>query len=235
MIKIRILKFLRSFIFLLIFSLLFISAPFKTSVAKVFTVSNAFELQNALNKASTNGEDDVIYIKKGTYNLTSPIRFWSDENHSITLKGENGTIFDGNNSVKIMEFITVSDKGDIYIENITFQNGKDDYGGGLYIETEGAAISIDGCTVKNNVANFVGGGINIYSITGSIIIKNSYFINNSSPNTSGYPYGTAGGSLFRQREREQGLRYLIAFLKKIQHKETEQELCSIPLVAILLS
>ena len=235
MIKIRILKFPRSFIFLLVFSLLFISAPFKISVAKVFTVSSVTEFQNALNEASTNGEDDVIYIKKGTYNLTSPIRFWSDENHSITLKGENGTIFDSNNSVKIMELITISDKGDIYIENITFQNGKDDYGGGLYIETEEAAISIDGCTVKNNVANFVGGGINIYSITGSIIIKNSYFITIHLQIHLVIPMAQQEGSLFRQRKREQGLSYLIAFLKKIQLKETEQELCSILLVVILLS
>jgi hypothetical protein len=69
----------------------------------------------------------------------------------------------------------------------------------MNVITQSADISLKNCTVNDNSANFVAGGINLFSNSGNITVTNCSFRRNSSPNTSGYPYGTAGG-LFIQTD-----------------------------------
>jgi len=164
-----------------------------------FTVTDISEFQNALNAAAENGEDDTIKVRKGTYDVITPLNYWSSENHSLYIKGEEPVSLDGGNSTRIMELITTSNNGHIFIEGITFRKGRGDYGGALYAETNSAEIVLRDCDFNGNTAGYVGGGANLYSITGYITVTNCSFIENSSPNESGYPYGTAGG-LFIQTE-----------------------------------
>ncbi|MBU4445841.1 T9SS type A sorting domain-containing protein [bacterium] len=188
--------------FILAGFLLVLLALFSTAQAANFTVTNVSEFQTALNTAAANGENDTITVMAGTYNVSSTITFWSDEEYSILIRGDGSPIFDGGDTTQIMNLITVSNNGDMSIEGLIIQHGEADYGGGLYIETQDADISLNNCTIDDNTAGYVCGGVNIYSITGNITITNCMFRRNSSPNPSGYPYGTAGG-LFVQTEGEE--------------------------------
>lgn len=163
-----------------------------------FTVDDVTEFQNALNICADNGEHDTINVKEGIYNVETLLTYWSEENYSLYIRGEDSVILDAEGGGKIMGLITTSEKGDIHVEGITFQNGNSDYGGALYIETQSAEIRLEGCSFNNNTAENVGGGVNIYSITGSIIVRGCHFIKNLSPDRN-YPNGTAGG-LFIQTE-----------------------------------
>ena len=158
-----------------------------------FTVTDVSGFQTVLNTAAANSENDTINVMGGTYNVSSTITFWSEEEYSILIRGEGSPIFDGGGSTRIMELITVSNNGDISLEGLIIQHGQADYGGGFYVETLDADISINDCTINDNTAGIVCGGANIYSITGNITITNCIFRRNSSPNATGYPYGTAGG------------------------------------------
>ncbi len=164
-----------------------------------FTVNSLSALQSALNTASNNGENDTIIILNGTYNVTSKISFWSSENYSVYITGSGSTVLDGNNSVKIMEIITTSNAGNIYVKDLTVKHGRDDYGGGIYLETSSAEIHLIHCTITDNVGNIICGGADLYSNSGNITVDSCTFERNSAPNTSGYPNGTGGG-LFVQTE-----------------------------------
>ncbi|NOZ60193.1 MAG: T9SS type A sorting domain-containing protein [Calditrichaeota bacterium] len=169
--------------------------------AATFSAGSISELQAALNTAAVNSENDTINLSSGTYSVSSTIRFWSEEEFSILITGESSPILDGGNSTQIMELITVSAAGHIALDGLIFQNGHADYGGAVYAETENGDISITNCTLTDNAANYVCGGANLYSIAGNIRVSNCIFRKNTSPNTSGYPYGTAG-ALFVQTEGE---------------------------------
>ena len=181
--------------------IIILSVSFMSLYGETFNVGSIAELQDALSTASSNNESDTIIISSATYNTSSTITFNSDENYSILIRGNGSVIFDGGENTKIMELITTASAGSITVENITFRNGSGDYGGGLYAETQDAEIELTNCTFDNNRAGFVGAGANLYSTTGNITVEDCNFTNNSSPNQSGYPNGTAGG-LFIQTEGE---------------------------------
>jgi len=102
----------------------------------VFCVSNATELQNALNTATSNGENDTIRVVQGTYTSTGIFNYVSSEEHSITLEGgytagcasrevnPSLTILDDNNSNSgsVLYFCT-GGGSDIKLEGFTIKNG----------------------------------------------------------------------------------------------------------------
>ena len=164
-----------------------------------FTVSNITEFQTALNTASSNGQNDTINVLAGTYNVNPTLTYSTNENYFILIRGVGSPVFEGGNARRILLLTTTSVNAGIFIEGLTIQHGQADYGGGLNVATQGADISLKNCTINNNVAGYVAGGANLFSNTGNITITNCSFSGNSSPNTSGYPYGTAGG-LFVQTD-----------------------------------
>jgi hypothetical protein len=164
-----------------------------------FNVTTVTEFQNALTTAENNGEDDIINVAAGTYTLSTALAFNSSENHSLTVNGNNSPVLDGNNTVQAMNIINFGTNASISINGLTIKNGIADYGGGLYVETDIANISLQNCTFEDNTGNIICGGANCYSVSGDIQVESCTFINNSAPNTSGYPNGTAGG-LFVQTE-----------------------------------
>ncbi len=164
-----------------------------------FTVNNVTQFQTALNTAAANGENDTINVLAGTYNVNPALIYLSSENYFIRIKGAGFPVFDGGNLRRILQLTSLSNNGDIFLDGIIIQHGRADYGGGLNAVTQGADISLTNCTINDNIAGFVGGGANLGSSTGNITVTNCTFRRNSSPNTSGYPYGTAGG-LFVQTD-----------------------------------
>ncbi len=164
-----------------------------------FTVNNIAQFQAALITASANGQNDTINVMAGTYNVNPVLTYSSSENYSILIRGIGSPILDGGGTRQIMLLSTSASGGDIIIYGLTIRNGRADYGGGLNISTQGADIGLYGSIISDNTANFVAGGVNLFSNTGNITVNGCSFSRNTSPNTSGYPYGTAGG-LFIQTD-----------------------------------
>ena len=164
-----------------------------------FSVNNVTQFQAALNSAAANGQNDTINVLAGTYNVNPALTFTSNENYSLFIKGTGNPVLDGANLRQILQLTANSPAADIIIEGLTLQRGKADYGGGLNILTQGADIIVRNCTINDNAANYVAGGVNLFSNTGSVSVIACSFSRNSSPNTSGYPYGNAAG-LFIQTD-----------------------------------
>ncbi len=174
-------------------------ALFSAAQAGNFTINNTTQFQTALNTAAANSENDTINVLAGTYNVNPVLTYLCNENYFILIRGTGSPVLDGGNLRQILQLSSTSANGDIFIEGLTIQHGRADYGGGLNVSTQSADISLKNCTVNDNSANFVAGGVNLFSNTGNITVTNCSFRRNSSPNTSGYPYGTAGG-LFIQTD-----------------------------------
>ncbi len=182
-----------------IFTHFLLLALFSAAQAGNFTVNNTTQFQTALNTAAANGENDTINVLAGTYNVNPTLTYSSNENYFILIRGVGSPVFDGGNSRRILQITSMAGSGDVFLEGIIIQHGQADYGGGLNILTQAADISLKNCTVNDNTAGFVAGGANLFATTGNITVTNCSFSRNSSPNTSGYPYGNAGG-LFVQTD-----------------------------------
>ena len=183
--------------FILLNSILLVLMP--AARAGNFTVSNTTQFQTALNTAASNGQNDTINVLAGTYNVNPTLTYTSNENYFILIRGVGSPVLDGGNARRVLLISTTSGNADIFVEGLTIQHGQADYGGGLNAGTEGADISIKNCSVNYNAAGYVSGGINLFSNTGNVTVTGCSFTGNSSPNTSGYPYGNAGG-LFIQTD-----------------------------------
>src|SRR3990172_7315794 len=161
--------------------------------AAVFNVTDEAELRNALDMAATNGEDDTINIAAGTYNTDGttfdyPLDIVAgDENFALTIVGEGPgvTILDGGNSEQVLDIQTWNIPDDsnvnITITGLTIQNGNDPTptgGGGLYVRTESANITIENCEFGNNSAAG-GGGARVHSDSGDVTLNNNTFTDNS--------------------------------------------------------
>ena len=176
---------------------------------ETFYVTNPDEFQNALTKAQSNGEDDVINVAAGTYNITSTLHYSTydgDGGHKLTIQGAGAdqTVLDGGGSVQILYINTDIDHddddsgGDITIRGITFENGYEDYcdGGGVYVDGSLINITIRECTFSENSAYHYyflfgdGGGVYAGSY-GTITITNNTFSGNSAEDYGGAVY--AGG------------------------------------------
>ena len=174
-------------------------ALFSVAKAGNFTVTNITQFQAALNTAAANGENDTINVMAGTYNVNPTLTYSSTENYFILIRGVGSPVLDGGNARRIMELTSTASNGNVYLEGVIVQYAQADYGGGVRIVTQSANINLNNCTINDNIAGFVGGGANLGSSTGNITVTNCTFRRNSSPNASGYPYGTAGG-LFVQTD-----------------------------------
>ena len=146
---------------------------------------NAFmTVQAAIDAA---GKDDEIWLKKGTYELSSQVTI----DKAVAIYGgfsggetqrnqrdwsKNVTTVDGQGSVYHCFYVTT----DATIDGLTITAGNanrswpDNSGGGVYIYQ--SSPSITNCTILKNSADFGGG---IYNRESSSIIKNCLFKDNS--------------------------------------------------------
>jgi hypothetical protein len=116
-------------IILVLVSLVFLQ---KRTSGEEFCVGTATELHNALTAAQTNGEDDIIWVKQGTY--YGNFVYNSTEGKDITLLGgytsgclsrvlnPANTILDGSGAGPVLRILEW-EGGAIYVEGFTIQNG----------------------------------------------------------------------------------------------------------------
>ena len=109
------------------------------------------DIQYAINQSQ---DGDIIHIAAGTY-----IENVNLNGKDISIFGEDkeSTIIDGNNSGRV---ITINqDESDIWIRNLTLQNGyaindnsdnDNSNGGGIYINSNNPPILIENCIIRNN-------------------------------------------------------------------------------------
>jgi hypothetical protein len=197
--------------------------------AATFCVSNATELQTGLTTAQSNGEDDTIQIVQGTYigNFT----YASTEAYGVNVEGgytsgcasrvidPANTVLDGDAGGNVLVLSAPAQAVEFSVDGVTLQNGNasNDKGGGLFVITDGGAVSLTNNTIAENRASFFGGGCYLFchTITGySNTIKNNLSVwgagiyvsesntielsNNTISGNGGdeYPdYGQAGGGV----------------------------------------
>jgi CSLREA domain-containing protein len=98
---------------------------------------------------------DHIAVPSGKYVLTSgPLIIGS----SVFLKGDDQTttVIDGDLASRVIEVVGISN---VYISDVTIQNGRaTSSGGGLFVGS-GASVTLTRSTVQNNRASAPGGGI----------------------------------------------------------------------------
>lgn len=122
-----------------------------------------------LNKAVTTASDgQSIGVLAGTYTGTSNCNLTISKN--LTITGEDGTIFDGENTRKSGWTLNSV----VNITQINFQNGSSNYGGAIYNNNGGNIIN---CTFDSNISQYGGSGIFNKSIGN---VSNCIFTNNTS-------------------------------------------------------
>ena len=177
--------------------LVFLVAFLANNVAfgETFYVTTPEEFQYALTIAESNGEDDIINVAEGTYNITSTLHYSTydgDSGHKLTIHGAGAdkTVLDGGGSVQILHINTDADNnggdagGDITIKDMTFKNGSGDSGGGgVYVTGDAINIAIKKCSFSGNLA-YGGGGVYAYSYSGTVTITNNTFSGNSAISNS---------------------------------------------------
>ncbi len=180
-------------------SLFVITTFVSQAMAAQFNVTTATEFQNALNTASSNGENDTIYVAAGTYNLSATLIFSSTENYPLTIMGAGIglTILDGGERTQILNLFTSESSAHLTVQNITFRKGKSsDNSGGLHIQTTAASITIENSEFNDNSASILGGGANVVTETGAVFISNCTFRRNSAiDDAGGLNVGTTDGTI----------------------------------------
>jgi len=164
--------------------------------AAVFNVTDEAELRNALDMAATNGEDDTINIAAGTYNTDGTTFEYgepSEENFALTIAGAGAgaTILDGGNGEQVLDIFQIfldDFNADVTITGLTIRNGNDPTptgGGGLFVQTDSANITIENCEFSDNSADGTGGGASVQSFSGNITLTNNTFTDNTADGAGG--------------------------------------------------
>ncbi len=178
----------------------------------VINVPGDTDLQSALDTAENNSEDDTINIAAGTYDASGSTFSYipaAGENCSLTVigAGAGSAILDGGNSKQVMKINTAGlvpdSSGHITVTGITFENGiqmgGEEAGGGLYVRTNQANITIEDCEFRGNVANLEGGGLYVRTSQANIIVEDCEFIGNTADVLTGggvYGRSSTGNMIF---------------------------------------
>lgn len=164
--------------------------------AAVFNIpsGNVNALINAINEANSNGEDDTIKLKAGTYTLTSVDNNTDGANglpsisSKITINGAgaDSTIIERqrnpedpfNRSFPFFRIFHVATGSTLTLKKVTIKGGIEEFGGGILILT-GSTLNIFNSSITDNIADGGGGGGieggvlgAVINITDSIIARN---------------------------------------------------------------
>jgi len=183
---------------------------FSSSLARghEFHVSTVPDFQDALTQARSNLEDDVIYLAPGTYdvnqlNATLTYIASSGENFSLAIigAGADNTILESSGNDTQVLHIETGMEGEwmpsaaITLRQFTVRhgdsNGKD--GGGLFVLTHEADITMEDCVITRNKGYSGGGAFLKSERSGFVTVKRCRFTNNE-----GGGGDINGGGLFVQ-------------------------------------
>jgi len=117
-------------------------------------VSGSGKIQNAIDGISADG---TINVDAGTYSENLAI----GKNLNLNGAGAPDTIIDGGGSGSVLHIASIVGQYNI-ISEFTIQNGHAvgamGAGGGVYVKY-GHIVTLNDCTIKNNIADLMGGGI----------------------------------------------------------------------------
>jgi hypothetical protein len=160
-------------------------------------VTNATDLQTALNNATGSTETTFIEIARGTYNVTAQLVFYAmaadqgqldvtggyNSDCSAQIKNPALTVLDGGGVTGVLRLYSV---GGLSVRYLTVQNGYfsiDDGNdnAGLFVKSEGGSIFVDYNIIRNNVgADDVGlkvivdtGSTSALHVDGNLIVDNT--------------------------------------------------------------
>lgn len=159
-----------------------------------FNVSDVDSLRSAIAISQYNDEPDTINIAPGVYNVKTPLIYSpgvSQKTSDLTVKGGKGSVvLSGSKNISIFRIEIDGDKrSKINIQSIAFENGNggDEYGGGLRIKGRNIDVLVEDCIFKGNSASS-GAGLYAEINYGSIVLVNSFFMNNSADYQGGGSY-----------------------------------------------
>ncbi|MCB2189738.1 MAG: hypothetical protein KQJ78_25260 [Deltaproteobacteria bacterium] len=165
--------------------------------AATFNVTNEAQLTTALATAAANGENNIINLAAGTYNLTATATFnTATSGRSLVVQGAGGlAVLDGGGTKRVAAFGATGGWYNFTFRNLRFQNGGVEASGvGLLVEMSGGnnQAMIDHCGFINNTSTAaigIGGSLD----GDSVVVTHSIFQGNtlSAPATAGM-----GGGLF---------------------------------------
>lgn len=180
-------------LFLAIISFSFIISPLgiRPGHASVFNVGTAAELQQALDDAATNGQNDTIQLAAGNYNTAdnggNPFTYTGTQANGLVLlgAGTGQTILDGGDATQVLKIDDNTGSGIIEVQGLTIQKGwtDSDTGAGLNINAGMGSqldLRVQNCEFignHNDIAS--GGGAFLQSINGSITLEKNLFRDNS--------------------------------------------------------
>ncbi len=163
-----------------------------TILPAIIIPCNTTELINAINVAnSTGGADTLDLAADCTYTLTEVDNDTDGSNglpsitSDITINGNGATIersrASGTPDFRIFH-VTVA--RDLTLNELTVQNGRaSEGGGGIYCRH--CSLNIDSSIIKDNFCPYRGSGGGIAVSDGSLIMKNSFLVDNSAPYNDG--------------------------------------------------
>lgn len=166
--------------------------------AATFCVTSSAELQNALNAAAANDEDDEIRIYATTFvpPTTHGFKYDTLKPYSLTLAGgyiallgnpcamalrnANSTVIDGGGSRRLFGFVGYANTGDLRITRLTFRNGINETNSSP-VDIGGTAlyngnITLDRVVVRDNISAVQ---VIFASSGGSVVVQNSVFADNT--------------------------------------------------------
>lgn len=161
--------------------LLIALAPFAfdTAAAATFCVGSGEQLQAALNTAASNGEDDVIRLRSGTYTRAAgPVAFsyFSSQNRALTLEGgwfgitagscnlrfdtPASTRLDGEGARSVLHLLgNAGSTGALTLRNLSIVNGSSGDVGGAQLGAIGGFLGnvrIERVVFRGNAGGIVG-------------------------------------------------------------------------------
>ena len=168
---------------------------------------NPCSIQTALDIAKSNGKDDVICLKAGDYNISTPLRYDNDtstdipENKKLVIIGETDT--DGNPSSNLIatgdSLLTIDlcdndgstcrtfrPNADIHLENISFTTSSSSKG--IFVWLSGSNFSMKNVRLIGFRNDNDGGGIFIFSDSSTDIDIEKCRLNAN--------YASSGGGFF---------------------------------------
>lgn len=167
-----------------------------------FCVTTGPELQSALSAAASNGEDDFLRLRAGTYAVSAgavAFAVINFDNFSLNITGgyfevgpiaclfgagPTATVLSGSGVRAVLQLAGASGtNGDLNVRNLTIANGlnSDGSAGGLRIggfANYTGDILIERVIFDNNVSTTFGGGLSGGTDGGTFTLRNSVFSNN---------------------------------------------------------
>jgi predicted outer membrane repeat protein len=179
----------------------------RSAHAADFTIADGDvgQFNTAIVSSCSNNEDNTIHLAPGgtytfqavnnnDYGNSALQTIIANNGHSLTIEG-NGATLQRSADCPPCRYLTIFGTVSVTIDNLTFQGGYADNGGGLYWANGGQPIvntlTLNNCTFSNNQADHSGGGL--YIADGYFILNNCVFTNNScaAPNE-----GEGGGGFY---------------------------------------